>query len=313
MTGMAQARLKDDDDRIVPFPAAEPTPAQPECTDRADTSSAPEADEMPDFEGARAIFASRGGTGLRVGPCLAAVRRHLGLEIGEIAARLRFQARYLSAIEAMTVAALPAGHLTMMLRTYARELGLPEQEVISAFLAESEAARVGKNTQHLVKPAIERPLFGWHRLLGLAVVIAASVAAANWIMSRDAGTARTDTPAPVSARYMLPGASVSVGPAVAPTIETLPLELVAVAPAFAEIRGADGTIYRSRVMQPGERYFPRLDAGWTVSAADGAAFEWRVGERVVGPLGEAGREVYDASIDAAALAVGEALAETASR
>lgn len=309
MTGMAQAKLKDDD-RIVPFPAAEPIPVQPECTDRTDANPAPDAAELPDFEGARAIFAIRGGEGLRVGPCLAAVRRHLGFEIDEIAAKLRFQARYLSAIETMTVGALPTGNLTMMVRTYARELGLPDQEVVSAFLAESGAARVEKDTQHLVRPAIERRRFGWHRLLGLALVIAASVAAANWIMSRDGGTERTDAPAAVSARYMLPGASAPAGTAVAPTIETLPLELVAVAPAFVEIRGADGTIYRSRVMQPGERYYPRLDAGWTVTAIDGAAFEWRVGERVIGPLGEAGREVYDVSIDAAAIAAGEALAET---
>ncbi len=82
-----------------------------------------------------------------------------------------------------------------------------------------------------------------------------------------------------------------------PVPDTLPLELVAVRQGWLEVRGADGTIFRSRVMAEGETYFPRLNAGWTVSARDGGAFEWRVGDIVVSPLGPDGAEVFSVSVD----------------
>ena len=82
-----------------------------------------------------------------------------------------------------------------------------------------------------------------------------------------------------------------------PLPTNLQLELVAVRQGWLEIRGADGTIFRSRVMAAGENYFPRLDAGWTVSAKDGGAFQWRVGDVVIGPLGPEGAAVFSVSVD----------------
>ncbi|MDP1554475.1 MAG: DUF4115 domain-containing protein, partial [Hyphomonas sp.] len=77
----------------------------------------------------------------------------------------------------------------------------------------------------------------------------------------------------------------------------LPLEIVAVRQAWLEVRGADGTIFLSRTMAAGETYFPRLNAGWTVSARNGGAFEWRVGDLSVGPLGPEGAQVFSINVD----------------
>jgi len=90
----------------------------------------------------------------------------------------------------------------------------------------------------------------------------------------------------------------------------LPLEIVAVRQGWLEIRGADGTIFLSRTMAEGESYFPRLKAGWTVSARNGGAFEWRVGDISVGPLGPDGAQVFSVSVDDQLVQAAEAAAPT---
>jgi hypothetical protein len=61
-------------------------------------------------------------------------------------------------------------------------------------------------------------------------------------------------------------------------------------------------------MAEGEGYFPRLKAGWTVSARNGGAFEWRVGEVSVGPLGPEGAQVFSVSVDEQLVRAAEATA-----
>ena len=82
----------------------------------------------------------------------------------------------------------------------------------------------------------------------------------------------------------------------------LPLTLTAVRQGWIEVRGSDGTIFRSRSMAAGEVYHPRIGAGWTVSARDGSAFIWHVGDVEIGPLGEDAAAVYAISVDTIAQA-----------
>ncbi|MEL7130609.1 MAG: hypothetical protein AAGK23_13785, partial [Pseudomonadota bacterium] len=77
----------------------------------------------------------------------------------------------------------------------------------------------------------------------------------------------------------------------------LPLTLTASRQAWLEARGADGTIFRSRTMAAGEVYHPRIGAGWTVSARDGSAFIWHVGDIEIGRLAEEASAVYAISVD----------------
>ena len=98
--------------------------------------------------------------------------------------------------------------------------------------------------------------------------------------------------------------------------EKLDLSIVALKSAWIEVRGEDGTIFRSRMMAKGESYYPRLDAGWTVTVQDGSAFEWRIEDEAVGRLSEEAQPIYSASIDEAAAQAAErrspALAATSS-
>ena len=77
----------------------------------------------------------------------------------------------------------------------------------------------------------------------------------------------------------------------------LPLEILAVRQGWLEVRGADGTIFLSRTLAEGETYFPRLNAGWTVSARNGGDFQWRVGDVVIGPVGPDGAQVFSLAVD----------------
>ena len=99
-----------------------------------------------------------------------------------------------------------------------------------------------------------------------------------------------------------------VGAAEAATAENIDLTITALRAAWIEVRGADGTIFRSRHMAPGESYYPRLGSGWTVTAGDGSAFEWRVGDVSIGKLSEDPGEVFAVSVDQAARQAAEILA-----
>jgi hypothetical protein len=83
------------------------------------------------------------------------------------------------------------------------------------------------------------------------------------------------------------------------------VEVVALAPSWLEVRGPDGTIFLSRDMAQGESYKPDVGAGWTLHARDGAAFEIRLNNNVVGALGEPGAPVLGRRVDAIAAAAGE--------
>ncbi|HVY89038.1 MAG TPA: DUF6152 family protein, partial [Hyphomonadaceae bacterium] len=97
-------------------------------------------------------------------------------------------------------------------------------------------------------------------------------------------------------------------PVIAPPVEQssradLPasqLSIIAVKPGFLEVRSAKGEYFVRRMFKPGESYIPRIGAGWTASADDGAAFEWRLGARSLGLMAPKGGPVASQSVDAAA-------------
>ena len=91
--------------------------------------------------------------------------------------------------------------------------------------------------------------------------------------------------------------------------EKTELSLFAATQGWLEVRGADGTIFVSRIFAQGETYYPRVGANWSVSARDGAAWEWRMGADIIAPLGEAGIAVHSESIDGAANQAAEVLLE----
>jgi transcriptional regulator with XRE-family HTH domain len=249
---------------------------------------------------AKEIFESRSfeGEALRMGQVLRRVREAKGLELSDVSAATRLRKDFLMWLERMEVGELPkGGYLTAILGTYAKFLGLPEKDVIAVYTKECGAVdevKASAPVPKMGKIAAERSR--WPLALASASALVALAAGAL-------GVSQLMRPAPempeTTAIVAVNGArdSLFADEDTRPVPDTLPLELVAVRQGWLEVRGADGTIFRSRNMAAGETYFPRLNAGWTVSARDGGAFEWRVGDIVVGPLGPDGAEVFSVSVD----------------
>ena len=245
---------------------------------------------------------------MRMGQKLRQVRESLGFDLNVLAKELKIRAPYLMAIERMEVQTVPQGYLNPYLRAYANRLGLPAEQVIETYRAEcggvdevQAAAPVLKLTDMQTHKSRLPLYFGAAAAASLAVVAGLVLFSGNGEQQESVIASAV----PVAVNGAHDSLFADTGDAMRPAARDLPLSLIAVRQGWIEVRGADGTIFRSRVMATGEVYFPRLGADWTVSARDGGAFEWRVGDIVIGPLGPEETPVYALNVDAAATEAAE--------
>lgn len=293
---------------VTDTPSREPPEnALPEQPEQSDGTQRTETDGLvPDYENADAdaIYARiRAETpDLRIGQVLRAVREAQGLELDLIARELRHNRLYLMAIERMETSTLPsASYLTPILRSYAGRLGLDTDRVVEDYTEDcGGVARVSAPQAIIAPDSSEKPAWRRPAAIGTAIAAACGLAVGLGLIMTDG----EGSEGPQMVGEPVNGARESLF-ANSPLpdraeVERLPLTLVALRDGWVEVRGADGTIFRSRVMRAGEAYAPRAGAGWTISARDGSAFEWRLGDAVIGPLGPEAAPVYAASVDAAA-------------
>lgn len=236
----------------------------------------------------------------RIGEVLRTTREARGLTLEDVSNSLLVREDYLQAIENMYANGVPKGYLTGILRTYAGFLDLPAEETVESFKeqcgAVSEAADTGPSISAKVEP--QKRMRGQLIAAALGFMIIGAGAAAVFLPSQT----ETDKAVITEAGTPVNGARESLF-AVASDDELaaqLPLTLTAVSAGWLEVRGADGTIFRSRKMAAGEVYHPRIGAGWTVTARNGGAFVWHVGDAEIGPLGEGTSPVFAISVDAVA-------------
>jgi transcriptional regulator with XRE-family HTH domain len=291
----------------------DPENGQPEGKSRVDDNGTPRSNVTPISQQAAAqldayerrqradeIFISGkfDGEELRMGQVLRRVREALGLELAAIARESRIKDNFLMAIERMELQTIAKGYLVPYLIAYSKHLGLPEKQVVERYTRECGAVEEVKSSAPVQKIGDIRKKSDTRLPLilagagALAVFVAGGVTAAL-LMNR--GPEEIVSPTVVAVSGARDSLFAETATAAANT--DLPLEIVAVRQAWLEIRASDGTIFLSRTMAAGESYFPRLKAGWTVSARNGGAFEWRVGDVVVGPLGPEGAQVFSLSVD----------------
>lgn len=291
----------------------EPASGQPEETARVEENGTNRSNVMPISpeaarhldahdrrERADAIFRSGEyeGETLRMGQVLRRVREALALELGEISKSSLIRENFLMAIERMELQTIAKGYLVPYLIAYSKYLGLPEQEVVQRYTRECGAVDEVKSLAPV--PKIGQLNKANNRLPlilaagSLAVLLIGGGITAAVLMNQ--APDETVSPAVVA----VSGARESLFNEVK-TAKTaasdLAIEVVAVRQGWLEVRAADGTIFLSRTLAAGENYFPRLKAGWTVSARNGGAFEWRAGDLVIGPLGPEGAQVFSVSVD----------------
>lgn len=245
---------------------------------------------------------------IRVGDTLRQAREARGLSLADVSAQILVRENYLTNIEEMYVSDVPKGYLNAFLRTYANFLNLPAEEIITKFAAQCGAVSQSPVIEPQTAP-VSAPMSP--KLRGAVYAAAAAclmVIGGGVVMLVTNSSAATDENIITEAGTPVNGARESlIASASRDELATqLPLRLTAVKSGWLEVRGADGTIFRSRKMAAGETYFPRIGAGWTVTARDGSAFTWNVGDIEIGPMGEGAAPVYALSVDAIANAAQDA-------
>lgn len=225
----------------------------------------------------------------RAGRKLSEARAQLGLSLDEVADRIRVRREFLEALEEMNVKLLPGkAYALAFLRSYARELGIPEKAIVDQFQVECALTREDAQKQlrnPASKPHRERP---WLAAAALVLLAAGFV---GWrAFTQSAPDQVVEAPA-VTAPAILPGAGEGAG------ADLRVIEVRAVAEAWLEARGPDGTVFLSRTLAPGDVYRPDSSPGWTLHARDGGAFELYVNGASAGLLGTLGMPVLGRSID----------------
>lgn len=258
-----------------------PTPSDPpNDQDRVDARAQRQQPELP---------APDVDPSWRAGRKLAEARRQRGWSVDEVAERIRVRRDYLVALEEMNPKLLPGKAYTLaFLRSYAKELGIDEQAIVDQFRDELALTR-DDGTRQIREPASrpqrDRP---WRAAVAL---VAVAVLFVGW-------RALTQNPSDAPAETAAVTAPSPAGPSPAQTgTEAHVVEVRALAAAWLEARGPDGTVFLSTTLQPGQVYRPDPSPGWTLHARDGGAFELFVNGQSAGLLGTTGMPVLGRSID----------------
>lgn len=225
----------------------------------------------------------------RAGRKLAEARRQLGLSLDQVAERIRVRREFLEALEDMNVKLLPGKAYTLaFLRSYARELGVEEKAIVEQFQTECALSR-----EDVQKP-LRNPSSKPHRERPWLAAVALVVLAVGFVGYRALQQPDIDTPAEVADA---PSAAAPAGATATPSPERRIIEIKALADAWLEVRGPDGTVFLSRTLRAGDVYTPDASPGWTLHARDGGAFELYVNGVSAGLLGAAGMPVLGRAVD----------------
>lgn len=236
----------------------------------------------------------------RIGAVLRLERETQGMTLSDVSAKLLVRVDYLQAIEEMYASGVPKGYLNGILRSYAGLLGLPVEETIETFSQQCGALSQVTERKTSTRSQISLPSRFNRTLKALAaVLVLTGMGGAGIMFLSQSAPEQAEL---VEAGTPVNGARESLFAAtrLEEVDAQLPLTLTASTNGWLEVRGADGTIFRSRKMAAGEVYYPRIGAGWTISARDGSAFVWHVGDIEIGQLGEEASPVYAISVDTVA-------------
>jgi len=270
---------------------AEPTvSAQPKDDEPRTRRGAPHLRVVSDNEIEFAAQAAAAHT--RIGDAIRAARENSGFTLEQVSRETRVHLSHLRAIEDMTPGLLGAPvYAKGYIKSYARFLGMEEQTTLDRYL--SECAAILKDPEKVdIAPSASsnaRKLPVAVPMLGILMIALVGGGAVMFFNSGEKSPAVTSETTP---------AVIGVGPIAQPVAPQL--RIVALKRSMLEVRSAKGDKYVHRNYNPGEFFVVRVGAGFTVSAEDGSAFEWRLGEQSLGLLQEAGGPVFAANVDQAA-------------
>ena len=287
-------------------PAGDAGPASSEYYSASHNDTAEETVSIDDTNGSVSLIEDYTGGGL-----LRAAREKQELSIEAVARALMLNTRVIEYLErTMQPPGYDMQRTRISAKTYAKYLGISPDAVLADFPTDEQPrlatavprssvteANRGRATRYVLPVAF---------MAGVVVVggaIAIMMSPGQGTESRAVASVAERVVAVNTAQESL----FARAPLDASAADDMDLAIVALQPAWIEVRGPDGTIFRSRTMARDEAYYPRLGAGWTVTVKDGQAFEWQVDGRAIGRLADQALPIYSASIDeAAALAANHA-------
>jgi transcriptional regulator with XRE-family HTH domain len=260
---------------------------QPAPTDPASVTEASDSREL------RLVVRAHAPTldpAWRAGRKLSEARRQRGWSLDDVAERIRVRREFLEALEDMNIKLLPGrAYALAFLRSYARDLGIDEKAIVDQF--QDECALTREDAQKQIRSPASKP----HRERPWLAAAALVLVAAGFVGWRALQPGLVDPPSSELA-VSQPGI-VEENAEAASIMVTRVVEIRAVAEAWLEARGPDGTVFLSRSLQVGDVYRPDPSPGWTLHARDGGSFELYVDGVSAGLLGTAGMPVLGRSID----------------
>lgn len=229
----------------------------------------------------------------RAGRKLSEARRQRGWTVDEVADRIRVRKEFLEALEEMNVKLLPGkAYALAFLRSYARELGIEEKAIVDQFQDECALTRDDGGVKPAMRTPTSKPRQRPPWFAAALLVLLASVFV-GWRALDSQLRAEDEQHVVASADPATVGAT----PASTGEAPSRVVEIRAVADAWLEARGPDGTVFLSRNLRAGDVYRPDPSLGWTLHARDGGAFELYVNGASAGLLGTLGMPVLGRSID----------------
>jgi len=231
---------------------------------------------------------------MHIGAELGAARTTAGLSLKDVGEELHIQSRYLDAIERLDKEALPSlGYALGYVRTYARFLGLNEQEAIARFKTDIEAPQnmgIAGGPHFVPKRSIRLP----RGSMAIGAVLSCALVVVTWYgMKSDAQSA-----APVVAPVILVengqtknGQTKNWGfePVQPSKIDADMIALKAVGPSWVQVTDADGLVLISRIMVPGEIFETSRKNLPILSLRDAGAIELYLGGERIGTIGQRGQ------------------------
>ncbi len=226
-----------------------------------------------------------------MGARLGAARIAAGLSLKDAAQKINLQYKYLDAIERLDKDVLPGlGYTLGYVRTYARLLGLNEQDVIARFKADMAAFHdlghdlghdldnIG-NPRYVPKRSIRLPRGSF----AIGAVLACVLVIVSWYgMKADARSSRPDIAPVVQADNR--GLAL-VQPA---KRDTDMIALKAIGPSWVQVRDGEGRTLISRIMVPGEIFETSRKNLPILSLRDAGAIELYLGGNRLGLIGQPG-------------------------
>jgi len=218
-----------------------------------------------------------------MGAKLGAARISAGLSLKDAAQKINLQYRYLDAIERLDKDVLPGlGYALGYVRTYARFLGLNEQDAIAQFKADMTACQdlgVVGDARYVPKRKIHLPRGSF----AIGAVLSCVLVVVTWYgMKTDARSAVLDiVPVMQAENWGFEPVQPSKG-------DTDMIALKAVGPSWVQVKDAEGRTLISRIMVPGEIFETSRKNLPILSLRDAGAIELYLGGSRLGFIGQPG-------------------------